>query len=197
MFWSVVTTSGRPVEPLQFFLASHTEPYFSKHSTTRLICRSEGKFRPWNLASRPLNALLTVVTELVSYHFFTTKIMSSRSRIIENDQKRTKWVTNRNYLEWSKFTFRHRNVTQTVFVFRTTIIGYIIGDFVAVCWRFSSLQFVILNGHFLQTTISSWMLRGPGGGLHRNSLEIDFIVVSDRGEWYLSAAFGPMEKFCS
>ena len=28
-------------------------------------------------------------------------------------------------------------------------------------------------------------LRGPGGGgggLHRNSLEIDFIVVSDRGE---------------
>ena len=26
------------------------------------------------------------------------------------------------------------------------------------------------------------VLRGPGGGLHRNSLEIDFIVVSDRGE---------------
>ena len=26
-------------------------------------------------------------------------------------------------------------------------------------------------------------LRGPGGGgLHQNSLEIDFIVVSDRGE---------------
>ena len=39
--------------------------------------------------------------------------------------------------------------------------------------------------------------KGAGGGLHRNSLEIDFIVVSDRGEWYLSAAFGPMEKFCS
>ena len=103
-----------------------TEPYFTKHSTTRFICRSEGKFRPWNLASRRLNALLTVVTELVSYHFFTTKILSSRSRFIENDQKRTKWVTNRNYLGWSKFTFRHRNVEQTVFVFRTTIIGYII-----------------------------------------------------------------------
>ena len=27
------------------------------------------------------------------------------------------------------------------------------------------------------------MFRGPGGGgLHQNSLEIDFIVVSDRGE---------------
>ena len=90
----------------------------------RLICRSEGKFRPWNLASRRLNAILTVVTELVSYHFFTTKILSSRSRIIKNDQKRTKWVTNRNYLGWSKFTSRHRNVTQTVFFFRTTIIGY-------------------------------------------------------------------------
>ena len=38
---------------------------------------------------------------------------------------------------------------------------------------------------------------GGGGGLHQNSLEIDFIVVSDRGEWYLSAAFGPMEKYCS
>ena len=40
-------------------------------------------------------------------------------------------------------------------------------------------------------------IKGAGGGLHRNSLEIDFIVVSDRGEWYLSAAFGPMEKCCS
>ena len=126
MFWSVVTTSGRPVDSLCFFLASHTEPYSSKHFTTHLICRSEGKFRPWNLASRRLNALLTVVMELVSYHFFKTKILSSTSIIIENDQKRTKWVTNRNYLGWSKFTFRHRNVKQTVFVFRTTIIGYII-----------------------------------------------------------------------
>ena len=25
-------------------------------------------------------------------------------------------------------------------------------------------------------------VKGAGGGLHRNSLEIDFIVVSDRGE---------------
>ena len=25
-------------------------------------------------------------------------------------------------------------------------------------------------------------IKGAGGGLHRNSLEIDFIVVSDRGE---------------
>ena len=28
-----------------------------------------------------------------------------------------------------------------------------------------------------------YWIRGPGGGgLHQNSLEIDFIVVSDRGE---------------
>ena len=119
---SVLHQDGPRKFPTLFQLID--EPYFSKHSTTRLICRSEGKFRPWNLASRRLNAILTVVTELVSYHFFTTKILSSRSRIIKNDQKRTKWVTNRNYLGWSKFTSRHRNVTQTVFFFRTTIIGY-------------------------------------------------------------------------
>ena len=35
------------------------------------------------------------------------------------------------------------------------------------------------------------------GGLHENSLEIYCIVVSDRGELYLSAAFDPMEKHCS
>ena len=39
---------------------------------------------------------------------------------------------------------------------------------------------------------------GGGGGLHQNSREIDFILqVSDRGEWYLSDAFSPMEKYCS
>ena len=27
------------------------------------------------------------------------------------------------------------------------------------------------------------------GGLNQNSLEIDFIVVSDKGEWYLSGCF--------
>ena len=72
---SVLHQDGPRKFPTLFQLID--EPYFSKHSTTRLICRSEGKFRPWNLASRRLNAILTVVTELVSYHFFTTKILSS------------------------------------------------------------------------------------------------------------------------
>ena len=40
------------------------------------------------------------------------------------------------------------------------------------------------------------MLRGLGG-LRQNYLEIDFIVVSDRGELYLSAAFNHLEKYCS
>ena len=39
--------------------------------------------------------------------------------------------------------------------------------------------FVCLEGI---RSFSDLALRGPGGGLYRNSLEIDFIVVSDRGE---------------
>ena len=40
-------------------------------------------------------------------------------------------------------------------------------------------------------------IKGAGGGLYEISLEIDFMIVSDRGECYLSAAFGPLEKYCS
>ena len=41
-------------------------------------------------------------------------------------------------------------------------------------------------------------LRGPGPGeLHENCTEIDFLIGSDRGDQYLSDAFGPMEKYCS
>ena len=39
-------------------------------------------------------------------------------------------------------------------------------------------------------------LRRPGG-LHENISEIDFLIVSDRGDRYLSDAFGPMKKYCS
>ena len=42
-------------------------------------------------------------------------------------------------------------------------------------------------------------LRGPGG-LHEKFSETNFLVVSDRGDQYLSDAFGPMkkwEKYCS
>ena len=40
------------------------------------------------------------------------------------------------------------------------------------------------------------------GGIRENSLKIDFVVVSNRviegsGIRYLSAAFDPMEKYCS
>ena len=38
---------------------------------------------------------------------------------------------------------------------------------------------------------------GGGGGFHEHFLEIDFLVVADRGDQYLSDAFGPMEKYCS
>ena len=40
-------------------------------------------------------------------------------------------------------------------------------------------------------------LKGAGGGLFEISLEIDFISVSYKGELYLFATFGPMEKYCS
>ena len=40
-------------------------------------------------------------------------------------------------------------------------------------------------------------LKGPGKGPYQNFLEIDFIVVSDRGEGYLSAGFSPMGKYYS
>ena len=35
------------------------------------------------------------------------------------------------------------------------------------------------------------------GGLYENFLVIDFLVVSSRGDRYLSDAFGPLEKYCS
>ena len=38
-----------------------------------------------------------------------------------------------------------------------------------------------------------FLVKGAGGGLHQNYLEIDFIVVSNRGEWYLSAGFDPLK----
>ena len=37
-------------------------------------------------------------------------------------------------------------------------------------------------------------IKGAGGGLHENFSEIDFLIVSDRGDEYLTAAFCPMEK---
>ena len=40
-------------------------------------------------------------------------------------------------------------------------------------------------------------IKGAGGGLHENFSEIDFLIVSDRGDEYLTAAFCPMEKYCS
>ena len=46
-----------------------------------------------------------------------------------------------------------------------------------------------------------WTLVGVpikgAGGLHEIFSEIDFLVVSDREDWYLSDAFGPMKKYCS
>ena len=39
-------------------------------------------------------------------------------------------------------------------------------------------------------------LRGQGG-LRENFSEIDFLIVLDIGDGYLSAAFGPMKKYCS
>ena len=39
--------------------------------------------------------------------------------------------------------------------------------------------------------------KGPGKGPHQNFLEIDFIVVSNKGEEYLSAGFSPMGKYYS
>ena len=36
-------------------------------------------------------------------------------------------------------------------------------------------------------------LKGAGG-LHQNFLKIDFLVVSNGGEWYLSAAISTIEK---
>ena len=36
--------------------------------------------------------------------------------------------------------------------------------------------------------------RQGGGGLHENFAEIDFMVVSDRGDRYLSDVFGPMKN---
>ena len=41
-----------------------------------------------------------------------------------------------------------------------------------------------LNNMLMHITINckESHIKGAGGGLHRNSLEIDFIVVSDRGE---------------
>ena len=45
--------------------------------------------------------------------------------------------------------------------------------------------------------MSGLNFKGAGGeGFHQNSIEIDFIVVSNRGEWYLSSGFGPMKKYC-
>ena len=44
-------------------------------------------------------------------------------------------------------------------------------------------------------TVNHLSLRGPGG-LHQNPLEIDFRVVSDRGEWYPSDALDSMKKYC-
>ena len=38
------------------------------------------------------------------------------------------------------------------------------------------------------------IFKGTGGSLLENILEIDFLVVSDRGDRYLSDAFGPMKK---
>ena len=35
------------------------------------------------------------------------------------------------------------------------------------------------------------------GGLHEIFSEIDFLVVSDRGDRYLSEAFSPLKKYCS
>ena len=45
--------------------------------------------------------------------------------------------------------------------------------------------------------IENFELKGAGGGLQEFFSEIDFLVVSDRGDWYLSDAFGPMKKYCS
>ena len=39
-----------------------------------------------------------------------------------------------------------------------------------------------VNLSFIEYLTSQSHVKGAGGGLHRNSLEIDFIVVSDRGE---------------
>ena len=41
------------------------------------------------------------------------------------------------------------------------------------------------------------LIQGGREGLHENYAEIDFLVVSDRGDRYLSDAFGPMKKYCS
>ena len=43
---------------------------------------------------------------------------------------------------------------------------------------------------------SNQSLRGPGG-LHENFSEIDFLIVSDGGDEYLTAAFCPMKKYYS
>ena len=40
-----------------------------------------------------------------------------------------------------------------------------------------------------------WLVKGAGGGLHEYFSEIDFLVVSDRGDQYLSNAFVPMAKY--
>ena len=63
------------------------------------------------------------------------------------------------------------------------------------CYVYQSLVFVLLVRCFIcpvytkkkklekMRVFQSGLVKGAGGGgLHRNSLEIDFIVVSDRGE---------------
>ena len=64
-------------------------------------------------------------------------------------------------------------------------------------------KFIGSKGHF-NLLVYTWRIPGQPdragyvkGGLHKFFSEIDFLVVSDRGDWYLSDAFGPMKKYCS
>ena len=45
--------------------------------------------------------------------------------------------------------------------------------------------------------ISQILYRSLNFSFRINFSEINFLVVSDRGDRYLSDAFGPVEKYCS
>ena len=73
----------------------------------------------------------------------------------------------RNFYEFvTKYNFTLNNDKSVVSVTEINMLGYLIS-----------------HGNIKPDPDRMKPLRGPGGGgLHRNSLEIDFIVVSDRGE---------------
>ena len=69
--------------------------------------------------------------------------------------------------------------------------GYSIGQLIAspLLGKWSTHRLVwVRNGPHL---------RGPGGGSSWIFSEINFLVVSYKGDRYLSDAFGPMKKYCS